>query len=140
MTLIKAVRRLHFCAGHSVTGHESKCAHLHGHNYIVFVEAEAPELDRQGRIVDFSVLKQKIGTWIDEHWDHKFLLWDNDPRIKTLMQVEPALVLLHRIPTAENLAAILLENVCPMLLRDSSVRVTKVTVWETENCYAEASF
>ena len=35
MTIISASRYHDFSAGHRVTGHENKCAHLHGHNYRV---------------------------------------------------------------------------------------------------------
>lgn len=42
-------------------------------------------------------------------------------------------------PTAENMARYLLDAVCPKLLQDSEVVVRRVTIWETENCYAEAT-
>ena len=33
---LTCTRRLQFCAGHRVYGHESKCANVHGHNLAVF--------------------------------------------------------------------------------------------------------
>ena len=47
-------RRLEFDAGHRVYQHESKCNHVHGHRYVVEVEATGT-LDGLGRIIDFSV-------------------------------------------------------------------------------------
>jgi 6-pyruvoyltetrahydropterin/6-carboxytetrahydropterin synthase len=41
-------------------------------------------------------------------------------------------------PTAENMAEYLLHTVCPGLLTETGVLVTKVVVWETPNCSAEA--
>jgi 6-pyruvoyltetrahydropterin/6-carboxytetrahydropterin synthase len=42
-------------------------------------------------------------------------------------------------PTAENMADYILRTVCPQVLADTAVAVTKVVVWETPNCCAEAS-
>ena len=68
-----ATRRLQFCAGHRVHDHESECRNLHGHNYVVFLTAASTSddpLDKLGRVIDFGVLKEKFGAWIDEWWDH----------------------------------------------------------------------
>lgn len=139
---ISAVRRIQFCAGHRVDKHESKCATLHGHNYVVFFHAESEHLDSVGRIIDFSVLKELLGGWIDENWDHTTILFDQD--LKTIELVKQAphfkdVFLMPTNPTAENMASYLLKEVCPKLLLGSGVTVTKVVVWETENCFAEAS-
>src|SRR4051812_38105417 len=69
---ILAVRRLNFCAGHRVFGHENKCARLHGHNYTVYVHAEGIDrpIDGLGRVIDFSVLKERLGAFIDTRMDH----------------------------------------------------------------------
>jgi len=72
-------RRIQFCAGHRVAGHENKCNNLHGHNYVAFITAQAHNLDNLGRVVDFSVLKDIIGGWIDDNWDHGLILWREDP-------------------------------------------------------------
>ncbi|MFW5872193.1 MAG: 6-pyruvoyl trahydropterin synthase family protein, partial [bacterium] len=73
------VRKIHFCYGHRVVKHENKCANLHGHNGVVWIHATpTKQKDQVGRIIDFSVLKQKVGGWIDEHWDHTMILWEQD--------------------------------------------------------------
>ncbi len=143
MTLrsITCTRRLQFCAGHRVHKHESKCAHLHGHNYVAFITARAPSLDRIGRIVDFSVLKDRVGGWIDQEWDHGFILYQYDyDAIQTVSALkDQKLYLLPTNPTAENMAEHLLRNVCPLLFDDTPIEVQHVRLWETENCYAEAN-
>ena len=134
-----AVRRIQFCAGHRVYRHESKCAHLHGHNYVAFFHATATyDLDSVGRVIDFSVLKHKLGSWIEANWDHGMLLAAEDTTaIHAAESVNPSkLFLLPNNPTAENMAAYLLRTVCPQQL-PAAVVVTKVVLWETENCYAE---
>ena len=49
-----------------------KCSKLHGHNYYVSVEVEAP-LDENYFVVDFIELKEKIET-IAEALDHRVLI------------------------------------------------------------------
>lgn len=143
--MITCTRKLNFCAGHRVFGHENKCANLHGHNYEVHITAQAGELDNIGRVIDFSELKGRIGSWIEDVWDHGFLLWEEDADAITAMQTfksktgKQKLFLLPFNPTAENMADYLLKTVCPEKLEGTGITVTRVVLWETPNCYAEAS-
>jgi 6-pyruvoyltetrahydropterin/6-carboxytetrahydropterin synthase len=140
---VSCTRRLHFCAGHRVMNHEGKCASPHGHNYVIFITAEAAELDSLGRIIDFSVLKERVGTWIDENWDHTFLVYEKDKEMIVAMSHAPKAkdpFICPFNPTAENIAKYLLNVVGPNVLGDTGVTVTKVLVHETENCFAEASY
>jgi len=134
---IEAVRKFHFCSGHRVLGHESKCANMHGHNYILWVHAEAPSLDQLGRVIDFSVLKEKIDPWIQEKWDHTFLISEQDSELKKLEPLAPkkkAWFICPFNPTAENMGKYLLEIVIPELLSGTGVRVNQIELQETENC------
>ncbi|MCB1134829.1 MAG: 6-carboxytetrahydropterin synthase [Chlamydiia bacterium] len=138
---ISCTRRLHFCAGHRVMGHENKCATPHGHNYFVYLTAQAEALDSIGRVIDFSVLKDTVGGWIDTHWDHTFLVYEKDVEVLRLLQQMPGSkqpFVCPFNPTAENIASYLLKRVCPDLLAGSGVTVTRVRIDETENCFAEA--
>lgn len=155
MTHFTAVRRIQFCAGHRVHKHESKCAHIHGHNYVAYFHAHGDGLDKIGRVIDFSVLKEKIGGWVDTYWDHGFIYYEKDYElaklfIKYSIQVNnetavnyDAVLNNHKSfalpynPTAENMAQYLCEVVCPEVLAGAGVEVFKVVLWETENCYAE---
>ncbi|MEC7838906.1 MAG: 6-carboxytetrahydropterin synthase [Chlamydiota bacterium] len=138
---VTCTRKIHFSAGHRVMGHENKCATAHGHNYYAHLFAEGESLDNIGRIIDFSVIKEKIGGWINENWDHTFLVWERDTQtIDALMSIprnqDPFICPFN--PTAENMALYLLHEVCPKLLKDSGVIITKVILYETDNCYATA--
>lgn len=140
---ITCSRKIHFCAGHRVMNHESKCANLHGHNYIAWIYAEAPELDAIGRVIDFSVLKERVGGWIDENWDHTTLIFERDQKlIEVLQQFEQPkpIFLCNFNPTAENMANYLMREVCPALLAETGVKVTRVVLYETENCFADLTF
>ena len=79
-----------FCAGHRLLGHEGKCANLHGHNYVAEFYVTGKEIDHLGRVVDFQVINKLFKGWIDENWDHGFLLWQDDENaISALEQVQP---------------------------------------------------
>ncbi len=138
--MISVVRKVTFSAGHRVYGHESQCAHLHGHNYIVYFHATADSLDKLGRIIDFEVLKTRLGGWIDQHWDHAFIVYAKDEEARRVLEQIPGqrCFVLSANPTAENIAQYLLKTVAPKELADTGVTVFKVVVWETENCCAEA--
>lgn len=139
MSVVTAERFHDFSCGHKVTGHESKCAHLHGHNYRVHFRARAPVLDGVGRVIDFSVLKATLCQWLEDNWDHKFLIWSLDHVAHGLYEIDPkGVVLVHFNPTAENMALHLLKSIGPELLRGSGVTLESVTVEETRKCAATA--
>lgn len=140
--MITITRKIEFDAGHRVMNHESKCATLHGHRYTVWVTATAPELDSLGRVIDFSVLKEKIGGWIDERWDHTCLIYERDTEVLKALESLPAKKPVYSAPfnpTAENMAWYLLHMICPVVMGDTGITITKVRVDETPNCFAEVS-
>lgn len=137
---MKAVRIVEFDAGHRVANHESKCATLHGHRYKLEAYAEADSLDSVGRVIDFSVIKEKLGGWIDDRWDHTTLVWEEDViTLEALKQMprykDPFICQFN--PTAENMADYLINDICPELFRGTGVRISKLRLWETPNCYVE---
>lgn len=137
--MLTCTRRLTFCAGHRILGHENKCATAHGHNYAVLFTAHVAELDSLGRVVDFSVLKAKLGGWLEQYWDHTFLVYDKDVVLLELLQKAggpKAPFVCPFNPTAENMAQYLLHVVGPEVLAGSGVKLVKVELWETENCSA----
>ena len=138
------MRRIPFCAGHRLLGHEGKCANLHGHNYVAEIYVTGDEIDEVGRVVDFSVINRLFKGWIDEHWDHGMLIWENDSdALNALQMISPnRLYTMPYNPTAENMARYLLENIGPELVRQIEgykVHLSKVVIWETENSAAEVS-
>lgn len=141
MNEITAVRRIQFCAGHRVWKHGGPCSHLHGHNYVAFFHAAAAELDHLGMVIDFGVLKTRLGGWIQEHWDHGFICHAEDTEaLGALARIPGQKVFeLDANPTSENMARYLLHTVGPRQLADTGVTLVKVVLWETENCYAEVS-
>ena len=120
--------------------HESKCANAHGHNYVLWLYAESDELDSIGRVIDFSVLKEKAGKWIDDNWDHTFLINEKDVELlsaKDLLQKNKQVFICSFNPTAEEMAKYLIDNVFPDLFVEDKIKITKVVLYETENCFVE---
>lgn len=140
MTTITATRYHDFSTGHRVYGHESKCAHLHGHNYRITFTVEAEQLDTIGRVMDFSVIKSHLCEWLEEHWDHKFLVFKDDPWATVLKETDPdGVVVVDFNPTAENMGQHLVETVGPTQLAGTGVQLIKVVIEETRKCSAEVS-
>lgn len=122
--------------GHRVFQHESKCAHLHGHNYRVHFTCEAEELDNIGRVIDFSDMKSRLCMWLEDHWDHKTLIWENDPWAKELPEIDPTIVIVPFNPTAENIAQHLVEAIGPQQLAGTGIKLVHCDVEETRKCSA----
>lgn len=135
--MFTCTRRLTFCAGHRILQHENKCAHLHGHNYVAHFHARSEKLDALGRVIDFSILAERIGSWLEQYWDHGFVYFVADIDLETVLNnLGSKAFKLPYNPTAENMAHYLLHEVCPEVLADSGISIVKVELWETENCYA----
>lgn len=138
---IICMRRLEFDAAHRVMLHESKCRHLHGHRYVVeagFVARDG--LDALGRVIDFGVIKERLGAWIDAHWDHTTILHELDRPLGEAIsaQTGQSVYYLPSNPTAENMADHLLQHVCPSLFADAAVTCVRIRLYETPNCYVDA--
>ena len=137
MPIITASRYHDFSYGHTVHEHESKCADLHGHNGRVIFHCEANTLDSVGRVIDFSVIKSTLCQWLEDNWDHRFLVYEKDPRAEPLKAIDPTVVIVPFNPTAENMGLYLLNEVGPVLLDQyEGIALTKIEFYETRKCSA----
>lgn len=67
-------KKLEISAAHQLKlSYESKCANLHGHNWIIHVYCKAKELNEDGMVVDFKHIKQKIHGYLDHGYLNKLL-------------------------------------------------------------------
>jgi len=105
-----------FAAAHFLAQYHGKCEMLHGHNYRVRIYVGADELDSEGMVIDFVVLKQALMRVI-ERLDHH-----------NLNEVEP---LNQRNTTAEHVAQFIADEVAAQI-DDNRVKVTECHVWETD--------
>ncbi len=124
-------------------GHEGKCRNLHGHRYCMeatfIAKSLAESLDSLGRVVDFGVIKERLGGWVDDNWDHTTLLFDRDSDLgKAITDVTGQKIFyLPSNPTAENMADYIFRYVCPMLFANLPIECVRIKLYETPNCYAE---
>ena len=142
--MIHATRYHDISCGHTVTGQEvdekpGPCTRLHGHNYRIYMTISPPlhkSLDSVGRVLDFSEIKKRLCSWLDSNWDHKFLIWTEDPRRDALTKIDSTVVWTDFNPTAENLALHLIDVVGPEVFKGTDVVLTSCTVEETRKCSA----
>lgn len=93
-------------------------------------------------ILDFGLIKQLVGRWIDENWDHSAIFDKDDPdeACAAIASSNAAygrpVYYLNGAPTAENLALELVAVAQP-LLGAYGIIVDRVVLWETPNCSAE---
>jgi 6-pyruvoyltetrahydropterin/6-carboxytetrahydropterin synthase len=79
-----------FSAAHFITFGDDICESLHGHNYGVKVEIEAP-LNQQAYVVDFIALRDEM-IMQTRLLDHKVILPDSHPLIRVDAQGAEVLV------------------------------------------------
>ena len=131
-------RKLEFDAGHRVLRHESKCRHPHGHRYVVEVTCQADTLDYVGRVIDFGVIKKVFGGWIDSNLDHGYIAHPED-EIAVDIQDHPdgkVYWMDDGNPTAENMVEMLARK-AQQLLHEYQIRVVRLRLCETPNCWAD---
>ncbi len=108
-----------FSAAHQLKGYKGECERLHGHTFRVQVFLSAAKTGKEGMVLDFHLIKDKLKMVLAE-FDHNFL---ND-----LTYFKDA------NPTSENLAKLIFGK----LQKDISL-ISKVTVWESTSTSASYS-
>ena len=89
--MYKISKRLEIAGSHKLSlDYASKCENVHGHNWIVTVHCKSETLDKNGMVIDFKHIKEKIHNKLD----HKHI---ND--------------ILEFNPTAENIAKWIVDEV-----------------------------
>jgi 6-pyruvoyltetrahydropterin/6-carboxytetrahydropterin synthase len=144
---MRITRRLEFDSGHRIPNHQSQCRHLHGHRYAIEVTLagdiiSAPNDARQGMVMDFSDVKLIAQREIVDAWDHAFLAWREDRPVVDFLSSLPGhrTVIFDAPPTAEHLALSAF-RVLDRAYRDeygNNLRLERVRLFETPNCWADA--
>lgn len=139
--MISCTRKISFDAAHRVKHHEGKCKMLHGHRYVIEATFSADSLDGLGRVIDFAVIKERLCDWINKNWDHNTILWDQDSKLGEMIekQISQKVFYLPSNPTAENMAEYLLNTVCKELFPENEIKCMRIRLYETPNCYADAT-
>lgn len=126
-TIVEISKRVEFDAGHRVPRHESKCHNIHGHRYVVIAHACGPIVEEedasdQGMLVDFSLLKKWLNEKVHDVFDHGFIAYEGDSAaiaasklVSEIEGQEQKLIIFPYIPTAENLARWIYDEMQPVL-------------------------
>src|ERR1700677_4803011 len=111
--MITITRKLEFDAGHRIPDHNSQCRNLHGHRYTLEITLTGQVVDHDGQadngmIMDFSDVKALAKDNLVDLWDHAFLVYEKDTKVREFLDSLPnhKTVVLNRVPTVENLAKI----------------------------------
>ena len=127
---------LAFASGHRLLEHNGKCIFPHGHTYKaeIFVASEA--LNELGLVVDFTELKQKVSGWIEQHWDHAFLVNSKDMELLNALKAvkgSRTFVFQEENPSAEVMARELYHKAQELC----GIEPLKVRICESDTQYAE---
>ncbi|SDW66992.1 preQ(0) biosynthesis protein QueD [Marinococcus luteus] len=116
---------MHLSAAHYIPSEDAgKCRRVHGHTYTINVTVVGDELNRNGFLIDFTVLKK----WIHKRYDHTLL---NDHPEFASEETEAA------YPTTEVVAQVIWKTVQQKLDETSNKpKCLQVLVRETPTSYA----
>ena len=135
--------------GHMLSKHPDKCRFPHGHSRRIEFILEADQLDENGMVCDFKVIKDAVGEYVDS-FDHALCMNTDDPMYKTLKEAYGDRVIGFSAaePTTEVLARLIFDE-CSARLNEyrekgstkyeisKSVRLVRVRVSETSSSWAE---
>ena len=116
----------HFSSGHYLREYYGKCENPHGHNYRVLVTLAGKELESNGLLLDFKILKDVLRPVVD-YLDHKMI---NDLEPFTTVN-----------PSAENPAKYFFDQTNERLdeVTKGRVWVKSATIFETPTSQATYS-
>ena len=109
-----------FAAAHQLTMVGSKCENLHGHNWKIEVYVAGANTDGAGVLLDFGIIKKHVRE-IMSLLDHKYL-----NELEYFQQDQPS---------SENIAR-LVATALQKRLENQTVRVSRVTAWESDDACA----
>lgn len=139
-------RKLEFDAGHRIPDHRSQCRNLHGHRYVLEITLRGDLVDTEGApdrgmVMDFADVKSLAMEHLVGKWDHAFIVYARDEQVRAFLEqmADHKTIVLDRIPTVENLAAVafdILANVYDAHY-GINLRLERVRLYETPNCWAD---
>ena len=141
---MKVAKRFRWEAAHRLPWHEAECKYLHGHSYRMMVEIEGdPTEDTPGgssMLIDFKHVKRLVEPVV-EQMDHATIVADYDTELQEAVSILDTKTYEMEVDsTAENLAAHFADHIGTEgyeVLRKHGADTIRVTLWETETCYAE---
>lgn len=115
-----------------VKGYSGKCNHVHGHSFEITVSVAlrpGKQIGEDGFVRDFADI-QVVKAWIDEHLDHAYLAWENDPLLASFREYGMKVFLFKDNPTSEVIGRLILEKASEFL-NNKHCYVNRIEVAET---------
>lgn len=109
-----------FGAAHQLRDFGGKCENLHGHNWKIEAYVKGEKLDKDGLLIDFTLIKEATREIIDR-LDHKFL-----NELEIFQETNPS---------SENIARYIYDSLAKEL-NNKDVTVNRVTAWESDSACA----
>jgi 6-pyruvoyltetrahydropterin/6-carboxytetrahydropterin synthase len=119
MIKTRVTKIFRFETAHQLTDSYSKeCQEIHGHSYKCEVTFEGPIDPVTGMVIDFKLVKEIVDPIIKKY-DHKFFTKES----------------YCKNPTAENMAEDIFWSI-----RDATLLIVKVKLWETETGFVTVGY
>lgn len=135
-------------SGHLLSKHKGNCRYPHGHTRRVELVFSAPTLDANDMVLDFKLIKEMLGEFIDQ-FDHSLCMNRDDPNFAAFQAAygDRIIPFEHEDPTSEAIARTIYLKTAEALADAIEgkfsfpvrpcVRLDKVRVWETSSSWAE---
>lgn len=138
---MKVSKKFRWEGAHRLPWHTAGCQHLHGHSYVLWLEAEGTAHEN-GMLIDFKILKRILKPLL-EAWDHATLIAAHDSRLQEAIDhLASKHYILPYDSTSENLCRYVTDYLLQHGIREFRAhRIHRITVriQETESSYAEIS-
>ena len=144
-------RKGSFDAGHRVMHERVKCFNIHGHLYQYELTFEYETMKDIGYAIDFKEIKRIACQYIDDYYDHGFILnpmdtvmfeacVDTKSKFRTMvfgMTIGAEDIFCN--PTAENIAKDLFLSIKYLMAQFHELKLTNVRLYETPNCFVDCT-
>lgn len=90
-------------------------------------------------VIDFGDIKTRLCQWLEDNFDHRFLIWKDDPFALQLKELDPSVVIVPFNPTAENIAEYFVNVIAPVQLKETGITLVSCELNETSKCSATYS-
>ncbi len=137
-------RKGSFDSMHRVMNEKMKCFNIHGHTYLYELEFEFSQMEGIGYAIDFKEIKRIGCQWIDDILDHGAIINPHDKDVYRAIEATKSKFWDMSLngegnycnPTVENIAKeIFLAMQILFIDYRKTLRINKITLYETPNCY-----
>ena len=138
--IFKVTKRLRDAnIAHRLLNYDGPCKNIHGHTYHFEITIGSDKLDSLGMVIDFNEIKKICDDFIQDNFDHGFLIWKEDQELLELVnKIETKKYIFSKNTTAENLAEFLFHSFRAEIEKnkENNCELIEVKVWETETSVA----